>query len=888
MKRKLFHICLLLSALLSPAALADNAAQPTVGHGKLFFRNIGALEYGGHNRNFDIVCGDDAYVYVANFEGLTVWDGAGWKMHHTPGISRITDLYRSANGNIWVGGYNVLGCIDSERGVRYLVNDTLDTADFGEISGIGEQDGSLVFYDAAGNGYRCTGDSVTATGRLAQEKPAVFQGYHLNDFVAVPEYDMILYATVSDGIIVTRSDGTPICRLGLADGLCSNSVKALSYDGKGTVWGVTDNGLCQLFLSPAFRYGETDGIVGQVTSIAGTADGLYVGTLQGIFLRNAQGRFDRLPGINLACWQLVQGPEGEILAATAEGVFRLDGQMRQYSTRHTLSLLRTGPDEFLTGETDGIWRHAAGQSPVRLSKVPNITRLVRQPDGGVWAVSLHRKTYYLAPGAAAFEEKDGCPYSSLLEYTDADGRRWHCHDNGRGLTGTGLTPRQTAWLQMLDDYFIQAVEVTDGILYAGGSFGVVSFDLARMDLAEIPLPHLYIRDFSQAGHNISFRIATDRVPPIGTLKFSTRLSDDEEWSEWSDRREIQFRHPSPHSYSLTVRCLDPNGNIVMSEPLPFVVPYPFLLRWYAWLFYGILLLLILQATFKISFKVEQAKQARLEQLVEQRTGELREAQSQLLRQERDATVGKLTKGLIDRILNPMNYINNFSHLTKGLVKDLSENIDTAKEHMDEEDYEDCLDVMDIMRTNLQKIEDHGMATTRILKAMEHLLSERSVNAAPLEVNALCRKIQEMIHTYYKDDIERLGIQVQLQVPDYPVTAVADAEKLSSTLMSMAANSLYALKKKFAAAQPGQTPLIRVNLQKGPNGKGCVISIYDNGTGIEETIQSKVFDPFFTTKPTAEAPGIGLYLCLQTIQDVGGSISLRSQKDEFTEFSIVLP
>ena len=48
-----------------------------------------------------------------------------------------------------------------------------------------------------------------------------------------------------------------------------------------------------------------------------------------------------------------------------------------------------------------------------------------------------------------------------------------------------------------------------------------------------------------------------------------------------------------------------------------------------------------------------------------------------------ATVGKLTQGLIDRILNPLNYINNFAKLSEGLLKDVEANIEDEKEKMDE-------------------------------------------------------------------------------------------------------------------------------------------------------------------------------------------------------------
>lgn len=51
---------------------------------------------------------------------------------------------------------------------------------------------------------------------------------------------------------------------------------------------------------------------------------------------------------------------------------------------------------------------------------------------------------------------------------------------------------------------------------------------------------------------------------------------------------------------------------------------------------------------------------------------LGEAQDELVRKERMATVGQLTQGLVDRILNPLNYINNFANLTSGLAKDLRE------------------------------------------------------------------------------------------------------------------------------------------------------------------------------------------------------------------------
>lgn len=82
--------------------------------------------------------------------------------------------------------------------------------------------------------------------------------------------------------------------------------------------------------------------------------------------------------------------------------------------------------------------------------------------------------------------------------------------------------------------------------------------------------------------------------------------------------------------------------------------------------------------------------------------ELRQAQDDLVRQEKMATVGKLTQGLIDRILNPLNYINNFSHLTSGLLQDLYQNLESAQKLLDEDTYLDSVDVIAMMKDNLAK------------------------------------------------------------------------------------------------------------------------------------------------------------------------------------------
>lgn len=67
---------------------------------------------------------------------------------------------------------------------------------------------------------------------------------------------------------------------------------------------------------------------------------------------------------------------------------------------------------------------------------------------------------------------------------------------------------------------------------------------------------------------------------------------------------------------------------------------------------------------------------------------LAKAQDELVRKEKLATVGQLTQGLVDRILNPINYINNFAGLSVNLINDLKGNITDEQAIMSKENYAD--------------------------------------------------------------------------------------------------------------------------------------------------------------------------------------------------------
>ena len=263
---------------------------------------------------------------------------------------------------------------------------------------------------------------------------------------------------------------------------------------------------------------------------------------------------------------------------------------------------------------------------------------------------------------------------------------------------------------------------------------------------------------------------------------------------------------------------------------------------------------------------------------------LSEAQDELVRKERMATVGQLTQGLVDRILNPLNYINNFANLSEGLAKELRENLESQKSKLPQDVYEDSEELLDMMSSNLQKISAHGYNTVRIVKAMEELLKDRVGVLILTNMNTLCRIALEKLKKSYEKEIQEKNVRIVFDNLNLSLMMEVNADKLGKAIDGVLKNAMYAVLRK--AEQVAYSPEIYLGLKV--NGDQLDITIRDNGTGIDEKIKDKIFAPFFTTKTTGEAAGMGLYLCREIVQNHRGSIAVESQKGEYSQFLISLP
>jgi len=71
-------------------------------------------------------------------------------------------------------------------------------------------------------------------------------------------------------------------------------------------------------------------------------------------------------------------------------------------------------------------------------------------------------------------------------------------------------------------------------------------------------------------------------------------------------------------------------------------------------------------------------------------------------------------------------------------------------------------------------------------------------------------------------------------------------------------------------------------------EACLIAVKDNGEGIAEAHMSKVFDMFYRATNSSSGTGLGLYICKEVVDKLGGSIDLKSKPGVGTEVSVSLP
>jgi len=270
---------------------------------------------------------------------------------------------------------------------------------------------------------------------------------------------------------------------------------------------------------------------------------------------------------------------------------------------------------------------------------------------------------------------------------------------------------------------------------------------------------------------------------------------------------------------------------------------------------------------------------------------LKNAQSQMLEQEKMASLGQLTAGIAHEINNPINFVSsNVNPLRMDLqdIKVLYKKYKEAREKADPK----ILDELDEMMKELDGdylfqeiealisgIEEGAIRTKDIVAGLKKFSRTDQSEITLASIHEGIDSTLVVLKNAAKHKVEIIK-NYDPRLPSiycYP-------GKLNQVFMNIVNNAIQAISDK------GQI-LITTRYKKAQNGidqDHVMISIKDTGAGIPEKIRNKIFDPFFTTKDVGEGTGLGLSISYGIIQQHHGKIEVQSEEGRGTEFIITLP
>ena len=269
--------------------------------------------------------------------------------------------------------------------------------------------------------------------------------------------------------------------------------------------------------------------------------------------------------------------------------------------------------------------------------------------------------------------------------------------------------------------------------------------------------------------------------------------------------------------------------------------------------------------------------------------ELKAAQAQLIQAEKMASLGELTAGIAHEIQNPLNFVNNFSDVSKELLEEMLEELKNG-------DIEEVNAIANDVIQNLEKILHHGKRADGIVKGM---LQHSRTNKGEKEVTDINVLVDEYLRLAYhglraKDKSFNASLETEYDATIGKAQIVP--QDIGRVVLNLITNAFYACtEKKKTANDSAFKPTVTVKTKSvafplgvGGERNGIQISVKDNGNGIPAKVLEKIFQPFFTTKPTGQGTGLGLSLSYDIVKAHGGELKVQTKEGEGTEFIISLP
>jgi signal transduction histidine kinase len=230
--------------------------------------------------------------------------------------------------------------------------------------------------------------------------------------------------------------------------------------------------------------------------------------------------------------------------------------------------------------------------------------------------------------------------------------------------------------------------------------------------------------------------------------------------------------------------------------------------------------------------------------------ELKKRQTQLVQAQKLSSIGTLASGIAHQLNNPLNNISTSVQIL-------------AEETGGKDPFADKM---------MRNISQETLRARDIVKGMLEFSRHKDFHPGPCNLSDLLWSAVRLVSS-------QIGahISVDIDVPD-DMTLFLDRQRFQEALLNLIINSVQAIGDAEGT--------IRIRAAREPGLK--ILTISDNGPGMDPTTLQRIFDPFFSTKEVGQGTGLGLYIVYGVIEEHRGSIRVDSAPGKGTSFIITLP
>lgn len=285
---------------------------------------------------------------------------------------------------------------------------------------------------------------------------------------------------------------------------------------------------------------------------------------------------------------------------------------------------------------------------------------------------------------------------------------------------------------------------------------------------------------------------------------------------------------------------------------------------------------------QLSLSKKSAEEA--QQKVEEKNSEILATQQHLVQSEKMASLGTLTAGVAHEINNPTNFtyaavymMQNEIISIKSFLKQLAGGENANEEVIRSFDKK--------FKKLVELTQTASEGTTRIKTIVENLRTFARIDNEKQEESNITDLIKATIHLV-QTQFDHISIETKLS---YSPVLLCFPSKLNQVFMNIIVNACQSIETRRITnneLNPEFHGLITISTVKKNN--DIVISISDNGCGMDALTQQKMCEPFFTTKDVGSGTGLGMAISFGIIDEHGGTLNVSSTVNEGATVSIYLP